>query len=351
MKFFVSPRRVLSHQSVTRLSHLRATRLSCAHSWSRVTFNNNLGYLSSLLQCNASTSTLGQLLSRSYATKPGKPKAHTGRPAASKRKPAAAQRDAAAGVPDKAPSKKTATRKKPAAKKPARKTKRKRSTKSKPEGKRKRLTDKQKAAKEKKDAGKKKKDLRKIALLDPPKRLPSTAFIVLSTETSSKGMSLSQHSKEVSAQYKNLSPEEMERLNHVANENKAKNEAAFKKWLGEHSPVEIKAANAARSQLKRQAKKEGSKKIYPHIQDERIVKQARTSYTYFLKERFASGDMKNMKIGEVGALIGREWRALSAEEKKPYEDRAARDKARYIEEYTTVYGTAPQFQKRAKDTA
>ena len=35
---------------------------------------------------------------------------------------------------------------------------------------------------------------------------------------------------------------------------------------------------------------------------------------------------------------------------QPYEDRAARDKARYIEEYTTVYGTAPQFQKRAKNT-
>ncbi|KAF7512448.1 hypothetical protein GJ744_001383 [Endocarpon pusillum] len=336
----------LSHQSVSGLSHLRATRLSCAHSWSRVTFFNNLGYLSSLLQCNASTSTRGQLLSRSYATKPGKPKAHTGRPAASKRKPAAARPDAAAGVPKKAPSKKTATRKKP-----ARKAKSKPSPKPKPQGKRKSLTDKQKAAKEKKDAGKKKKDLRKIALLDPPKQLPSTAFIVLSTETSSKGMPVSQHSKELSAQYKSLSPEEMERLNHVANENKAKNEAAFKKWLGEHSPVEIKAANIARSQLRRQAKKEGSKKTYPHIQDERIVKRPQPPYTYFVMERFASGDMKNMKIGEYAALIGREWRALSAEEKKPYEDRAARDKARYTEEYTTVYGTAPQFQKQAKNTA
>lgn len=108
----------------------------------------------------------------------------------------------------------------------------------------------------------------------------------------------------------------IQRLNHVANENKAKNEAAFKKWLGEHSPIEIKEANAARSKLKRQAKKEGSKKTYPHIQDERIVKQARMPYAYFLGERFASGDMKNMKIGEVGALIGREWRALSAEERK-----------------------------------
>ena len=108
----------------------------------------------------------------------------------------------------------------------------------------------------------------------------------------------------------------VQRLNHVANENKAKNKAAFTKWLGEHSPAEIRAANVARSYLRRQAKKAGSKKVYRHLKDERIVKQARTPYAYFLMERFASGDMKNMKISEVGPLIGREWRALSTEEKK-----------------------------------
>jgi len=86
--------------------------------------------------------------------------------------------------------------------------------------------------------------------------------------------------------------------------------------LSEHTPTEIKAANNARNQLKKKAKKEGKKKTYNHIQDERIVKQPRTPYTYFLTDRFASGDMKHMKIGEVGPLIGREWKALSAAEKK-----------------------------------
>jgi hypothetical protein len=28
---------------------------------------------------------------------------------------------------------------------------------------------------------------------------------------------------------------------------------------------------------------------------------------------------------------------------QPFEDRAAKDKARYVDEYTTVYGTAPPF--------
>jgi hypothetical protein len=68
--------------------------------------------------------------------------------------------------------------------------------------------------------------------------------------------------------------------------------------------------------LRRVAKKEGSKKTYRHIQDERAVKQPRRAYTFFLMDRFSTGDYKNMKVAEVGSLIGREWRALSAAEKK-----------------------------------
>ncbi len=217
MTSFLPPSRALSHQLVSRVPYLRATQRSCARSWSRVTFNHKLGYLSYLLQSNASPSILGQLLSRSYATKPGKPKAHTGRVAASKRKPAAAQSDAAAGVPKKAPAKKTATAtakkpatKKSAAKRPARKAKSAPDSKPKPRRRIKIPTEKQILAKEKKDAGNKKKDLQKVALLDHPKQLPATAYTVLSVENSSKGKSITQHSRELSAQYKNLSPEEME---------------------------------------------------------------------------------------------------------------------------------------------
>lgn len=86
--------------------------------------------------------------------------------------------------------------------------------------------------------------------------------------------------------------------------------------MAEHTPAEIKAANLARLQLRKQAKKDGKKTLFAQIQDERYVKQMRSSYAYFLADRFASGDMKHMKIGEVGSLIGQEWRALSAGQKK-----------------------------------
>ena len=208
--------RALSFQLVSRVSHLKARQRACAKSWSRV--SNNLGCLSSLLQYDASTPTLGHLLLRYYATKPGRPKAHTGRAAASTRKPAVARSDAAAGVPKKAPAKKApakkaVTRKKPAAKrgaakKPARKASSK--TKPKPKPKRKGLTDKQKATKEKKVASDRIKDFKKRALLDRPKKLPFTTFTVYQRQSLDKGTSATAQSKDIAAQYKRLSPEETE---------------------------------------------------------------------------------------------------------------------------------------------
>lgn len=222
MTVLLPPSRALSHQLASRASQLGANRRSCANPLSRVVFSNNVGCWSSSLQSNLSTPFLAQLLLRSYATKPAKPKAHTGRVAASKRKPAAARSDAVAGVPKKAPAKKapakkTAKPKKTAAKKPARKVKTKTKTKTKkkpkpkPKPKRKVLTEIQKATIAKKAAGRKIKDLRQQALLNPPKRLPATAFTLLFAEaTTGKGLAVVTHAKEISAQYKNLRPEELE---------------------------------------------------------------------------------------------------------------------------------------------
>lgn len=336
--------RSLSHQFASRASQLAAIRHSCANSWSRVRFNNNntVSLLGDLLP-NNSTPLLGQLLRRSYATRRGRPKAHTGRASASKRKAAVAQSDGQAAVPEKAPEG-SRTTKKPAAEKPGRKprSKTERRAKSKRGG----LTEKQKAANVKKAAGQKLKDLKQRALLHPPKQLPATAFTVLVTESSSKGTASAPRAKMLAAQYRSLGPEEMERLNHIATQNKVKNDTAYKRWLSGYTPAEVKAANAARDLLSKQQRQQGRKNKLRHIQDERIVKLARRPYIFFLMDRFASGDMKHMKVTEVAALVGREWKALSAAEKKPFEDRAAADTARYIEEYTTVNGTPPEFAKK-----
>jgi len=86
--------------------------------------------------------------------------------------------------------------------------------------------------------------------------------------------------------------------------------------LASFTPEQVKEANNARLQLRRDAKAHNSKKTYPLIKDERQVKRGRGPYTYFLTERFASGDMKGITIKEAGPLIAQEWKATTGAARK-----------------------------------
>ena len=75
--------------------------------------------------------------------------------------------------------------------------------------------------------------------------------------------------------------------------------------------------------------------------------------------------MRGMRISEVGTLVAKEWKGLSAGDKKVrrcarrlatgrfaddiinqrYDDLAAMDRTRYHEEYKTVYGVDPPSAK------
>jgi hypothetical protein len=50
--------------------------------------------------------------------------------------------------------------------------------------------------------------------------------------------------------------------------------------------------------------------------DDRHPKGLTPTYTYFFTERMASGDFKGIKLQDYSKLIGEEWKALSAGEKK-----------------------------------
>ncbi len=105
-------------------------------------------------------------------------------------------------------------------------------------------------------------------------------------------------------------------MNHIGNQNKAKNETAYKRWVQSFTPLQIKQANHARDLLKQEAKKNGKKTTYPHIKDDRLVKMPQNQYSMFLKDRFDSGDMKGMRIAEAGKLVAREWKDISPAEKR-----------------------------------
>ncbi|ETI21978.1 hypothetical protein G647_06048 [Cladophialophora carrionii CBS 160.54] len=267
-------------------------------------------------------------LARTYATasaKPaGRPKQHTGR-TPTKRTPKSTK-GANAGE-------------KPAAKK----SKKKAAQKTKPKAAKKKPSKSALLKKARTDHA----DLKAAALLEEPKQLPSNPYqIILVQETKGSKGNVTNSAAAASNKYKNLALEERERYNHEANQNKSKNEEAYKRWVQSHSALEIRNANNARRLLNRKAKAAGKKKHIKPIHDDRTVHQPRNAYSFFFKERNDSGDLNGMSVAERGKLAGQEWKSLSAAEKKPYEDQAAADKTRYLEEYKTVYGDDPPSVKR-----
>ena len=138
-----------------------------------------------------------------------RPKAHTGRTAKAPRKARAKKAATTAEQGEKTEVKKPKSKKRTA----KRKSKAGSKAKAKPK---KRLTEVQKAAKKVKVDKAKVSDLKKKALLKKPKALPDSAWTVFNSERAKtvlagkKGISLGETAKETSAQYKALTPEQIE---------------------------------------------------------------------------------------------------------------------------------------------
>ncbi|KAI9800095.1 MAG: hypothetical protein M1825_004277 [Sarcosagium campestre] len=220
------------------------------------------------------------------------------------------------------------TKKKP--KKAAPKKKKRVAVKAKPKPKKKVLTEKQKALAATVKQRSELKALKDTALT-APKRLPSTAFTVLVAELSRSASGL--QGAAASARYKSLSPDELEHYNHLANQNKASNSLAYKKWVESHTPTQIYLANNARKTLKRRTAHPGQ---YAPIKDDRQPKRPANAYARFFQDRFSSGDYRGMTVPEAAKLLGGEWKALSSSEKQPFVDQAAKDMTRFEVESKSV---------------
>ncbi|CZT48290.1 uncharacterized protein RSE6_08965 [Rhynchosporium secalis] len=143
--------------------------------------------------------------------------------------------------------------------------------------------------------------------------------------------------------WKNLSPAELEVYNRRANENKAENAAAYKKWVESHTPDEIRQANLARAALRRL---KGNKAKKPsNIKDERQPKRALSAQFFFHRERWASGDLKGIRIPDATALLFKEWNELSPAQKQVYKEREVAAKQAYVEEHRAVFKRDPPHTK------
>jgi len=73
-------------------------------------------------------------------------------------------------------------------------------------------------------------------------------------------------------------------------------------------------------------------------------KRALTAYMLFSQER--RGDIRkahpDVGFGQIGKMLGEEWKKISAEEKKRFNEEAAKDKIRYQKEMATYRETHPE---------
>ncbi|OBT60370.1 hypothetical protein VE03_10182, partial [Pseudogymnoascus sp. 23342-1-I1] len=174
----------------------------------------------------------------------------------------------------------------------------------------------------------------KAKVLTPPKRLPATAWTVLHVESvlQSPGVPLGELAKDASARYKTLDASTREHYNQKANANKATNDASYEAWLASLSPQQIYDSNHAQQRLKQLGLIRARKHL--QIDDPRIPKRPLSSYIFFVKERYTSGDFKGISPVETTKILAQEYKALSESEKKQYETQSVADRERYSKEMT-----------------
>ena len=105
----------------------------------------------------------------------------------------------------------------------------------------------------------------------------------------------------------------LQHYNHLAREKNEQSAAERNKWILERTPEEIHKANLARAALRR---KGFNSFTYGRLADDRFTKRGPTPYIIFFVERYASGDFAGILPKKATALVGQEWKALSAAEKQ-----------------------------------
>lgn len=108
----------------------------------------------------------------------------------------------------------------------------------------------------------------------------------------------------------------MQQLKKRAEENKLQNAAIHKAWVESHTVDEIRAANNARHLLKRKFNYPKSGARVKLIKDDRLPRRITPAWPYYVKARWASGDLGNMTAVEASRAISVEWKKMSDAEKE-----------------------------------
>ncbi|KAI9728676.1 MAG: hypothetical protein M1828_002782 [Chrysothrix sp. TS-e1954] len=175
-------------------------------------------------------------------------------------------------------------------------------------------------------------ELKPIALLDTPRRLPGSSYTLFASRNSTRGTQVPVQQKEIATKYRQLSTGDRQHLVDESAENRVKNERALHAWIVSHSPEQIRLANEARRKMNslRKASKatstQGVCQAVKLLKDDRKPRRPLTPYFQYMQERKASGDFQGVKITEMTKALGKEWQAMGAQEKE-----------RRLQEYGPIY--------------
>ncbi|EME88870.1 uncharacterized protein MYCFIDRAFT_213435 [Pseudocercospora fijiensis CIRAD86] len=295
---------------------------------------------------------------RTYAT-PGRPKSVVGEPSRpvkrNVKKGAAKPRDASSAASKKLASKKLASKKRTTTRA---KTPEQKAAQAEKQAAQKAALAKRKAAQKaasQATAEKEKLQELKKAALDPPKQKTGVnAYITFFAEKAagssvSDKVNFAERSKNIGAEWKNISATDREHYNHLSHTKAAEQQATFKRWVESHTPTQIQKANEARAQLRR--KLPSQKHKWAKIPDERVPKRPTGSFAQFNTNRRHSGDFQGISLSDSTKLLAQEWKALSPSEKEKYEKIYKDDLQRYVSEYSTVFGHPPANSGASEATA
>ncbi|KAI5295772.1 hypothetical protein KEM55_006055, partial [Ascosphaera atra] len=125
--------------------------------------------------------------------------------------------------------------------------------------------------------------------------------------------------------------------------NKQENAVRFEEWFNTLTPLQIKEANAARRKLYRLL---GKSRPYL-LPRERTVKRPMDAWKIFLKEKLKLSKPE-VPIPQQVSALSKEYKSLTPEERKHYNDIAAKDYIRWWNEHIEVYGREPDGLPRAR---
>eukprot|EP01119_Soliformovum_irregulare_P012927 TRINITY_DN3390_c0_g1_i2.p1 TRINITY_DN3390_c0_g1~~TRINITY_DN3390_c0_g1_i2.p1 ORF type:complete len:219 (+),score=39.51 TRINITY_DN3390_c0_g1_i2:73-729(+) len=180
-----------------------------------------------------------------------------------------------------------------------------------------------------------------------PKR-PISAFLAFSKEKYQEvkkeqpDFNPQEVGREMGVRWKALTPEEKRRYEELACADRMRYEVEMLEYIPT-SHEELSDPEEEKQRKKSLARKAKSQR------DPLLPQRAQTSWFFFSSEKrpLLKQEFPNIRITEMSKKISEMWRAMDNEAKKPYEERAQRDKERY-QQAMEAYESEEEKKKNVK---